>query len=36
MQYGVAEIELELSELTHELLGKLALGIDPDEQPRWG
>ena len=24
------------SSLTHELLGKLTLGIDPDEQPRWG
>jgi alkylation response protein AidB-like acyl-CoA dehydrogenase len=24
------------SSLTHELLGKLALGINPDEQPRWG
>lgn len=24
------------SMLTHELVGKLALGIDPDEQPRWG
>jgi alkylation response protein AidB-like acyl-CoA dehydrogenase len=24
------------STLTHELLGKLMLGIDPDEQPRWG
>jgi len=24
------------SMLTHELLGKMALGIDPDEQPRWG
>ena len=24
------------SALTHELLAKLALGIDPDEQPRWG
>lgn len=24
------------SQLTHELLGKLALGISPDEQPRWG
>jgi alkylation response protein AidB-like acyl-CoA dehydrogenase len=22
--------------LTHELVGKIALGIDPDEQPRWG
>jgi alkylation response protein AidB-like acyl-CoA dehydrogenase len=22
--------------LTHELVGKLALGISPDEQPRWG
>ncbi len=22
--------------LTHELLAKLTLGIDPDEQPRWG
>jgi alkylation response protein AidB-like acyl-CoA dehydrogenase len=22
--------------LTHELVGKMALGIDPDEQPRWG
>ncbi len=22
--------------LTHELLAKVALGIDPDEQPRWG
>jgi alkylation response protein AidB-like acyl-CoA dehydrogenase len=22
--------------LTHELIGKLALGIDPDAQPRWG
>jgi hypothetical protein len=24
------------SALTHEIAGKLALGIDPDEQPRWG
>lgn len=24
------------SALTHELLGKLALGISPDEMPRWG
>lgn len=24
------------SMLTHELLGKLSLGIDPDEAPRWG
>jgi alkylation response protein AidB-like acyl-CoA dehydrogenase len=24
------------STLTHELLGKMMLGIDPDEQPRWG
>ena len=24
------------SALTHELLGKMALGINPDEQPRWG
>ena len=24
------------SALVHELLGKLALGIDPDESPRWG
>jgi alkylation response protein AidB-like acyl-CoA dehydrogenase len=24
------------SMLTHELLGKMALGINPDEQPRWG
>lgn len=24
------------SSLTHELLSKMALGIDPDEQPRWG
>lgn len=24
------------SMLTHELVGKLSLGIDPDEQPRWG
>jgi alkylation response protein AidB-like acyl-CoA dehydrogenase len=22
--------------LTHELVGKMSLGIDPDEQPRWG
>jgi alkylation response protein AidB-like acyl-CoA dehydrogenase len=22
--------------LTHELVGKLSLGIDPDQQPRWG
>ena len=22
--------------LTHELIGKLSLGINPDEQPRWG
>jgi alkylation response protein AidB-like acyl-CoA dehydrogenase len=22
--------------LAHELIGKLSLGIDPDEQPRWG
>jgi alkylation response protein AidB-like acyl-CoA dehydrogenase len=24
------------SALTHELIGKLTLGINPDEQPRWG
>jgi alkylation response protein AidB-like acyl-CoA dehydrogenase len=24
------------SALAHELVGKFALGIDPDEQPRWG
>jgi alkylation response protein AidB-like acyl-CoA dehydrogenase len=24
------------SALTHELVGKLSLGISPDEQPRWG
>jgi alkylation response protein AidB-like acyl-CoA dehydrogenase len=24
------------SALAHELIGKLALGINPDEQPRWG
>ena len=24
------------SMLTHELVGKLTLGINPDEQPRWG
>jgi alkylation response protein AidB-like acyl-CoA dehydrogenase len=22
--------------ITHELVGKLSLGINPDEQPRWG
>jgi len=22
--------------LTHELVGKISLGISPDEQPRWG
>lgn len=22
--------------LTHEIVGKMSLGIDPDEQPRWG
>lgn len=22
--------------LTHDLVGKMSLGIDPDEQPRWG
>jgi Acyl-CoA dehydrogenases len=22
--------------LTHEMVGKISLGIDPDEQPRWG
>jgi len=22
--------------LTHEIVGKIALGISPDEQPRWG
>jgi hypothetical protein len=22
--------------LTHEFVGKLSLGINPDEQPRWG
>ena len=22
--------------LTHELVGKMSLGVDPDEQPRWG
>ena len=26
----------ELDALTHELLAKMTLGIDPDEQPRWG
>ena len=24
------------SALSHELVGKLALGLDPDGQPRWG
>ena len=24
------------SMLTHEVVGKLSLGISPDEQPRWG
>jgi alkylation response protein AidB-like acyl-CoA dehydrogenase len=24
------------SALTHEVVGKVSLGIDPDEQPRWG
>jgi alkylation response protein AidB-like acyl-CoA dehydrogenase len=24
------------SALTHEVVGKLALGINPDETPRWG
>ena len=24
------------SALSHELVGKLTLGISPDEQPRWG
>jgi alkylation response protein AidB-like acyl-CoA dehydrogenase len=24
------------SALTHEIVGKLTLGINPDEQPRWG
>ena len=24
------------SAFTHELVGKTALGINPDEQPRWG
>ena len=24
------------SHLAHELVAKTALGIDPDEQPRWG
>jgi hypothetical protein len=22
--------------LAHELIGKLCLGVDPDEPPRWG
>ena len=22
--------------LTHELVGKMSLGVDPDAQPRWG
>ena len=22
--------------LTHEIVGKISLGINPDEQPRWG
>jgi alkylation response protein AidB-like acyl-CoA dehydrogenase len=22
--------------LTHEIVGKVSLGINPDEQPRWG
>ena len=24
------------SALTHEIVGKISLGISPDEQPRWG
>jgi alkylation response protein AidB-like acyl-CoA dehydrogenase len=24
------------SALTHEIVGKLTLGVDPDAQPRWG
>jgi alkylation response protein AidB-like acyl-CoA dehydrogenase len=24
------------SMFTHELVGKLSLGINPDDQPRWG
>ena len=24
------------SSLTHEIVGKIALGINPDEPPRWG
>jgi hypothetical protein len=24
------------SMLAHEVVGKLSLGINPDEQPRWG
>jgi alkylation response protein AidB-like acyl-CoA dehydrogenase len=24
------------SALTHEVIGKLALGVNPDEMPRWG
>jgi alkylation response protein AidB-like acyl-CoA dehydrogenase len=24
------------SALTHEIVGKITLGINPDEQPRWG
>jgi hypothetical protein len=25
-----------VQQLAHEIVGKLSLGINPDEQPRWG
>lgn len=32
----LGRIHLVNSLFTHELIGKLSLGIDPDELPRWG
>ena len=33
---GLGRIHPGNSLLTHEVVGKLSLGINPDEQPRWG
>jgi hypothetical protein len=36
VQQGIAEMVLELEGIGPQLCAKLTLGIDLDEQPRWG
>ena len=33
---GHGVVDRDDVDLTHEVVGKLSLGINPDEQPRWG